>query len=65
MTKRSISTWRKTVAVVSAGLLFQAGGCMVSSEELGSALLRTIANNLISQFIDADSIFAGFRFPEP
>jgi hypothetical protein len=51
MTKRFNYLVRRIMPVVSAGLLFQAGGCAFDTNSLVAGLASTIANQLISSFV--------------
>lgn len=51
MSPRAVSAGRRWLAVCGAGALFQAGGCMVNTNELLAGLTTTVLNNLISSLV--------------
>ena len=60
MTKRFTCIVRRIMPMVSAGLLFQAGGCAFDTNALVSGLASTIATNLINSFV-----FGAFNLAGP
>lgn len=42
---------RRSAAVVTAGMLFQAGGCAVDSQALALNLVGTILQNLVATLV--------------
>ena len=42
---------KRCTAVVSAGVVFQAAGCQVNTQELGATLFTSVLNNLIANFV--------------
>ena len=51
MTKRFNYIVRRIMPVVSAGFLFQTGGCAFDANSLVAGLVSTIATNLINSFV--------------
>lgn len=60
MTKRFNYIVRRIMPIVSAGLLFQAGGCAFDANSVLSGLASTIATNLINIFV-----FGAFNLAGP
>ena len=60
MTKRFSYVVRRIMPIMSAGLLFQAGGCAFDANALVSSLASTIATNLINSFV-----FGAFNLTSP
>jgi hypothetical protein len=42
---------RRVVAIVSAGVLLQAGGCQIDGAELASGLIGSIVTNFIAGYV--------------
>ncbi len=51
MIKYLHTTTRRITAVLSAGLLLQAGGCYFDRAELAAGLVSSIVNNLLGSYI--------------
>lgn len=50
--------YRRVVPLISAGVLLQATGCMINTDELAQGLLTSVVNAII-----ADFVFGAFGVP--
>ena len=49
---KRLSAWtRRCTVALSAGVVFQAAGCQINTEELAAAFFTTVLNNLIANFV--------------
>lgn len=51
MTKHWMFVRRRVAPIVSAGVLFQATGCVFDTTDISQVLVTSIVNNLIASFV--------------